>query len=224
MSIVQRPRKKVQSKPKPAPVSWEDRIELDPSAWPDFDALCDVPIELGPVAPEVVDEEERYYAGIVRDGFAGDFTGEPAMAPGQWLRLRIAAHQARSREPGDVEDLVATAVNDVLSAMLFFETGSVRELLSRDGCRFKGIDLGAISLPGSRESHAADLLDEQAAPYLALGGSLARLVAAAILAVGDRIEATRARTLRDYHQSEADTEAAFYAAWEAVCGESPDLS
>jgi hypothetical protein len=203
MSIV--PRNRIRRKPVSPAVSWDDRIELAaPADWPDYLGLVDVPMSLAD--PDRVDAEEGYYRSINRVGHAGDCPAggaDSAVSPVDWLRSRVAAHKSLSREDGDYQDLVGTVVNDVLCTMQGVPAGSARKLVSRAGNPYRGIDLDAVALPPIRDSHAAELLDEQAGIYLALGGDLARLVAAAILRRANDVQSLGADTLRDYYLLEA---------------------
>lgn len=149
-------------------------------------------------------EDETWWNSVSRVGHGGDAPDEPsvsALPAVVWLEARVDRHRAASREEGDYHDLAATDLRDIVVVLRDIRCVSPRELVGRAGNLYSGLDLDAVSLPESRESHAADLLDEQASVYLAMGGDLSKLAAAAILRRADEVEALGAATLREYHEA-----------------------
>ena len=130
----------------------------------------------------------------------------------EWLRGKIAWHNNMSRQDGDIHSLVSDALNDLLCVFNSRSPRSAAVLVRQPGHPFSGVDLDRVIVPDERRSYVADLIDEEAGHYVALGGDLAKLAAVAIFRLADDAEWAGAQTLHEFHVAMAERERAAFEA------------
>lgn len=164
---------------------------------------------------EPTPEEWREYCTLTRDESPDPPSDRPTHLPAaQWFACQVAIVGRLSRETDDFYDLIACAFSDVRIALERTRATSARELIAVGPLPYSTIDLDAVRVPADRHTHLADLFDEQAEYYLALGTDLGKLAAWAILQHADGCEYHGARTLVEYLDSDAAFHQAALAAYD----------
>ena len=169
-------------------------------------------------------KEPKTVAILLDSGSSGKSALDPApsaLLPAPvWLDIQASCHlRGRADRPGpDYETVIARTLSELAETWRECRPRSARELAASVASWCHGLDLDRLDRP-ARQSGAAEQFDHAASFYAALGSDLGRLVAAALVRIGDECEALGCRTLEDYLRADdlrrgfdLDTEAAAYTA------------
>ena len=121
----------------------------------------------------------------------------PGLTAVEWLEGEVRRQQGLSRSNGDYHDYAGTILNDLLISFRLTRVQAATQLPAWPV-------LSALEVPESRgRAEAADVMDEIASEYLAMGGDLARLAAGALLAASNRLAFFDATSLEEFVERKA---------------------